>query len=310
MKSTYISGNLAKFKVTRNPFYLAKAISLLISQKRIHELLYGFYCSFFFPPSAVEMCLSDIVNTILSDRQSWLHCMRLLSKGDLLNIFGGEYAIHSLPADFAGAGRESIVYEPDILIIGEYGEFRKRIFCVTHKSCAINDYYTNNPNVRHIHAVYKSRASRDILVTTGDTAKFLDLWHMHNDKMVFRKRLKKYLAGHTAITEIGGKYYLGTDFSSRPNYIEELNGEKFFFPRDAYKMYVIGFYQYKKRYILSINHNMEDFGGQHTLSVFDVVTKKFIFCDYLDCIQTNTLNKDLQRTSKSVAKIRALFACR
>lgn len=88
----------------------------------------------------------------------------------------------------------------------------------------------------------------EILITTGDSNKYLDQWEYRNKKLIFRKRLMNKLGGHTAIAAVNGDWYLGSDFSSRPNYIENIDGEKYFFPKIAYYMYVLKFITYQNRY--------------------------------------------------------------
>jgi hypothetical protein len=128
-------------------------------------------------------------------------------------------------------------------------------------------------------------------VTTGDASKYLDLWNLRGGDLGFVNRLKGYLAGHTAITEVRDKLYLGTDFSSRPNYIEQLGGSKFFFPKKAYKMEVIAFQSHRDRYIASLNSEMPPLGERKALSIFDTVAEEFIYCRYFeDSVKPNREN--------------------
>jgi hypothetical protein len=237
-------------------------------------------------PSVVTSHALSTLQPILDSCESWLFIERILSRRELIDMFGEDYAIHSLPADFVGARAEAIVYDQGFLIIGEYGMRGKRVAYVTKTSCSISDYYTDDPRVDHIHAVHKSSSSEDILVTTGDAKKVLDLWRVRDGQFMFTRRLRKRLAGYTAITRIRDTYYFGTDFSSRPNYIERLDRRKVFFPDKAYKMWVAAFQQYEARYILSISGL--SFGGRQALSVFDTVAEEFIYCEYLDRVQPAT----------------------
>jgi hypothetical protein len=252
MQPQSISQIIAKFNATKNPFYLAKAMLLVMDQRRIPELTYGLYCDLFCQPAEVKLHPHQAPSVIQSNCQPLLSRKDHLSRAELIEIFGDSYAIYDLPTNFAGARIETIVYDQDFLIIGEYGYFEKRIAYITHKSCVIHDYYTPDPDVKHIHAMYKAPSSCDILVTTGDTAKYLDVWGLQNGAIAFERRLKRSLAGHTAITQIGDAYYLGTDFSSRLNYIERLNGKKFFFPKRASRMFVLAFQSYQDRYLVSL----------------------------------------------------------
>jgi hypothetical protein len=96
----------------------------------------------------------------------------------------------------------------------------------------------------------------------------------------FLRPLQRHLAGYTAAARINDEYYFGTDFSGRPNYIGTLGGRKYFFPRKAYTLFVSHFYPYFDRYMVSVNSDVPAAGVRKTLSVFDTVQQRFIFCDY------------------------------
>ena len=191
---------------------------------------------------------------------------------------------------------EAIVCDKDVLIVGEYGRLRKRIAVISHHSCAINEFYVKDSSVTHIHSIYKAPNSESFLVTVGDTAKYLDLWHRRNDSITFSKRLKASMAGYTAIMNMGDEYFLGTDFSGRPNYIEVFSvfskyRRKIFFPKQAYRMYVLRFMQYKRGYIACLSKELNCLGGQYALSILDAEKKEFVFCEYLQYRQPETANE-------------------
>jgi hypothetical protein len=304
MKSV-ISYHVREFRKTRNLTHLGKAVLLIVSQGRFLELIYGIYCNVLFKPSTVALSpyskdLQSVIHAALSFSSSdWI-----FSRKQLVDIFRTHYAIHLLPSDFCGTRSESIICDKDFLIIGEYGVPEgKRLVYVTQQSCIIYDHYRPNRHIAHIHALHKSASSCDILVTTGDSEKRLDLWRLKADELVYEKTLRRSLAGHTAITKVGSMYYMGTDFSSRPNYIERLSdGKKFFFPYPAYKMWVVAFQEHQNRYIVSISTELSLLGGKKALSVFDTATEEFVYCDY---IGEHTANKALHRTAIPLRSIAA-----
>jgi len=283
MHST-ISHRIAEFKKTRNPICLGQAALLILRQRRFLELAHGLYNNAFCKPSTIASKpdrndLQAVIQAGLSfSSNDWF-----FSRQQLIDIFRTQYAIHHLPADFCGTRSESIIWEKDFLIIGEYGlPMGKRLAYVTRQSCTMYDQYQSNRYIVHIHALYKSATSSDILVTTGDSEKRLDLWRVHVDELCFERTLRKRLAGHTAITKVGSRFYMGTDFSSRPNYIERMgDNKKFFFPNPAYKMVVLAFQEYQNRYILAIGSELSPFGKKRALSVFDTATEEFLYCDYI-----------------------------
>ena len=287
-----ISENIIKFKETNNPFYLFKAVYMVIRRGRTHELLYGVYCNWMHAPSKVipnedvEEILEHFHDNIL------LYKREFLTKQQLQDIYGDRFAIDKLPEVFGGTRSESVIETEDTLILGEYDEDdnSSRIAIITADSCEINDHYMDTPGIRHIHAIHKYD-DNTILVATGDRLKVMDLWtnNMANNtsnkksgedsRLAFSKRLIRFLAGYTAMKRINGDFYFGTDFSSRPNYIEMENRKKYFFPEQAYMKFVINFNVYKDRYLMSLNSSLDEYGSGKTLSIFDTRTKEFVYCD-------------------------------
>lgn len=202
-----------------------------------------------------------------------------LSRERLVELYGATFKVGLLPHDFQGARWESILEDDKRLIIGEYGE-NSRIVYVTSESCVLSDHYRQVRGVRHIHSIERYGNSGEFLVSTGDSRKFLDLWIASNGQLNVVKRLRKRLAGFTAAVCVNGEYYFGTDFSSRPNFIETLDGTKYFFPEKAYTLFVIAFQPLLDSYIVSFNTELRIAGSRKTLSVFDTVKQRFIFCEY------------------------------
>jgi hypothetical protein len=278
-ESAFITSHLKSFSETKDVRSLLRALILIVRQGRTTELMYGSYCSLFHRPSEVSRCDDEVLDSILSNRAEFLH-RALLTRGDLLQLYGAEFKVGSLPDDFAFARRQTICRRDDRLIIGEYGE-NSRIAYITPRICTVNDHYRTTPGVRHIHSVTRYGDAEKFLVATGDGAKVLDLWVECCGKLQFVRRLRKYLAGFTAVARVKGEYYFGSDFSGRPNFIETLQGARYFFPAKAYKLFVTAFFVFRDRYIVSVNNELRISGGRKTLSIFDAVEKRFIFCDYL-----------------------------
>lgn len=205
-----------------------------------------------------------------------------LSREQLIHSYGQDFLVRSLPQKFAGARRNSIVCHNALLIIGEYGIESKgsRIALITRNACTINDYYAHDSHVYHIHALHKCRNSGKVLVTTGDSAKFLDLWELVDGDLVFVQRMRKRFAGYTAIAGVGDRFYFGTDFSGRPNYIETLEGKKYFFPDKAYKKWVLAFFIVSNRYLICVSAVIV--GQGRTISIFDTAKEEFLFCERFD----------------------------
>jgi hypothetical protein len=279
-KPPFITAHLQEFRKTRSLRCLGRALILIMQQQRMIELLYGVYCTLFHRASRVSPLENETaLISVIKEKTASLH-QGALSRAQLVERYGTRFKVELLPEDFRSARWESIWEEGDeFLLIGEYGE-GGRLALVTMTACLINEHYQYVRGVRHIHSVEPYGSCGEFLVATGDTKKFLDLWAHHNGEIRFVRRLRSHLAGFTAAIQVNGEYYFGTDFSSRPNYITTLRGEKFFFPRKAYKLYATAFYSFFGRYIVSINNELRVVGGRKTLSVFDTVQQEFIYCEY------------------------------
>ncbi|MGH7509223.1 MAG: hypothetical protein ACREMZ_07105 [Gemmatimonadales bacterium] len=276
---TFITSHLKEFRETRQILPLLKAIVMILRQGRAIELIYGGYCKVFYRPSPVCLCDDgEALNSILSNRTDFLR-LAILTRAQLIELYGNEFDVCSLPRDFESARFQGVCQAGDRLIIGEYGE-NSRIAYVTPQGCLINDHYRSVPGVRHIHSIVRYGGADKLLITTGDAAKVLDLWIDSGGELRFVRRLRKYLAGFTGAAKVNGGYYFGSDFSGRPNFIGTLDGAKYFFPAKAYKLFVTVFYIFFDRYIVSVNNELKYQEGEGHLpssmrwrrNLFSVIT--------------------------------------
>lgn len=276
--------NIESFKKTKKIRFLFKAAAQILKEKRGYEMAYGGYCILFRPPSPIRTVDDEELRVIIDNFCSQYLYGFFYTREQLISKFGEQYDVQSLPSDFAVARIESIAETDDSLIIGEYADNSARIAHITKNACTIHNFYNQIAGVRHIHAIYYCRISGTVFVTTGDTLKLLDQWQIKENELVYVKRIKKRFAGYTAITKANDTFYFGTDFSSRPNYIESLDRKKHFFPKKAYYKHCLTLYSVLDRYVAAINTAMDEFGKQKTLSIFDGVKKEFIFCEEMEKI--------------------------
>jgi hypothetical protein len=281
---TTISQNLALFKETKKIRFILRAAMQVIKEKRILELSYGAYCVLLHQPSKVVSAPEKLLQAIIEDFVSQYSYCFFYNREDLIAKFGAHFAVESLPKDFTLTRSESVTQCNGLLIVGEYAENSARIALITKTDCVISNYYQQIRGVRHIHAVHYCETSGNVFISTGDTAKLLDQWKIKERELVFVKRLKKRMAGFTAISKAKNDYFFGTDLSSRPNYIESSDGNKYFFPVDAYYKHCLTFYPVLGHYIATINTSMDEFGKHKILSIFDTDKREFIFCDSLENI--------------------------
>jgi hypothetical protein len=277
-----------RFKRTRSLSVLFQLAVQIVRQGRATELAYGGFCALFHHPSAIHRWGDTGALTRISGEKGEYLRRAVLSRSQLIQTFNDRFAVDTLPSDFEAARRESVRVDGKCLILGEYGE-GARIACVTAKSCVLSEYYGEIRGVRHIHAIHPYGHAGEYLVSTGDRKKLLDLWVINEDELRFERRLRSHLAGYTAVAEVNGRYYFGTDFSGRPNYIEVLGGGRYFFPQQAYRLHAATFHVVLDRYIVSVNKELEPSGGRRTLSVFDTHSMQFVYCDSLEASEATSL---------------------
>ena len=276
---SFITAHVQQFRATGNLLALFKALTLVVRQHRTLELISGAYCTLFHPPSAVRRCHQDSGLASMLGDNSAIAPQGTLTRERIVERYGGKFSVAALPRDFHSARAESVCDNGNHLVIGEYGE-SPRIAYVTPNACVVSEHYRHDPGVRHIHSIESYGDSGEFLVSTGDSRKFLDLWVASEGEARFVRRLKSHLAGFTAAIRVNGEYYFGTDFSSRPNWIETLAGARYFFPQKAYRLHVTDFHALLDRYLLAINTELVVVGGRKTLSIFDTLSRRFIYCEY------------------------------
>lgn len=269
------------FKRTKNYSYLLKAIFKIIVERRSVEVMWSLVCFLMLRPSPVVGSCSQM--DLITKAKNWAEKETFIfDRVQLEALFGDKFSVDKMPDDFLIARSESVLLVDQCLIIGEYAENSARIILLTANSCIVESFYNKMSGVRHIHAIHNEISTSNILVSTGDGSKVLDRWVLNSEKLQFNTRVKKRFAGYTAAVSVGGVDYFGTDFSSRPNYLETLLGNKYPFPIAAYNMYVIRLDAFDDRYICAVSTQHGAIGNRKALSIFDVKQEEFVYCDYLE----------------------------
>ncbi len=286
-----ISYYVKDFKTNKSIKSLFMAFYLVFKQGRFIELLYGLYGFLFFHPSKVvpitekNSFFENYISKHLNQKYNGFK--GLIYSEYLIQTFGSKYNFNNLPKDIRFR-LPSILSANDWLVLGEYGDASGTIFFFTKNNVQSIDYYNKIKGFRHIHCIHQLNEN-ELLITTGDNKKFLDLWTIESDKIKFKKRLMKNFAGFTAVASVNGEHYFGSDFSQRPNYIFRLSDKKkFFFPKEAYTMFVMYLAVLQNRYIISFNKKTADFGGK-AVSVFDTQIEKFIYTKSITTDKTTGL---------------------
>lgn len=286
MKPKTIAQHLGDFHKTKNPLHLIRAIILVIRQGRIDEVIFGLYNLCFHKPSEVirqnhEAPSEEEISNMIQEADRLFWETQLYTREQLIECFGDKFNVKDLPHKFTACRNTNIVQINDLLIVGEYAYTppSATVAVITKDSCRVIDFYNELPGVLHIHSIHLFNES-ELLISTGDTKKLTDLWTIEGNNITFKKRIRRYLAGYTAAIKINNQHFFGTDFSRFPNYIETLEGERYFFPSKAYKMYTYTFHGFSDRYLVARNNELASFGGRQAMTIFDTVKRQFIFCEY------------------------------
>jgi hypothetical protein len=274
--NTTISYQISEFWRTGNFTHLVNATRLIVRQGRLLELLYGVYCFFRYPPSKLASANGELID----------HCLTVAHESfvDLLNALNEALAKVADRSDVTPPLRNCLVhgflFTDEMIVIGEYAPRSARICVFQGDRFDICEPYDADHGVRHIHLVHLHKDS--VFVGTGDTHKYLDQYVVEDGRLRFNRRILRRFGGFTACCRIGDKLYLGTDFTSRPNYIYCLEtGEIFPFPSRAYTQYCCMMLAIDNKYILSMNLSQPLIEKRRTLTLFDTESKSFIYAgDY------------------------------
>lgn len=265
-----ITALIRSFRSTGNPLLLLRALHASFRQGRIPEIFRSLIAGLVTRPSQVAGCLPSTLGRLFRKVDPFIGFT--FDRNGLSERFGKQFS--ALPDDFQGTRWSCICPLDGACVVGEYFE-GKRVFMVGEGFCHEFRHYCRQPDVRHIHSV-ASRGSH-LLVSTGDARKALDIWQLRDGGLVFTKRLRKHSAGFTAAAGTGRQLYFGTDFSSRPNWIETMNRRRFPFPRDSYLCYVEAMQLIEDRFIVCVSRSKLERGWK-TWSVFDTELGGFIYC--------------------------------
>jgi SAM-dependent methyltransferase len=260
---------LKRFAETRKPRYLFQALIAIVRQGRIGETLYGVFCLATRRPATVNAIqdLRSVIKSCLITAEAIM--ARNRSTAQQLS------AIVGLPPTLVRP--ELIVRTSCGYVVGEYSVVGRsaRLFHVVDGVAHASSYYDRCTGVRHLHSIAPVGDDR-LLVSTGDSSKYLDEWHIRQGRLVFVRRLMKRLAGFTAYACVGSAIYFGTDFSERPNYLFRLQDRrKFFLPLPAFRQFVVSMVAHEDRYLVC---RCRSLSGAASLAIFDVQAECFVHC--------------------------------
>jgi hypothetical protein len=271
---TCISDRISAFRTTWRFSHLVAAAVLVFRQGRVFEILHAAYCFLTLRPSRIQPDQNVDIQNLTSKAIDALRKMQSRKRKVVHEINqlqpGSSGAIRTLIHGFSESN--------NTCVLGEYGEGSARIFMKTTDSFKVVNPYATDSAVRHIHLLL--RKDDQLLVSTGDSRKCLDLFSVRGDALRFEKRLLHRTGGFTAGCFAGGKTYLGTDFGETPNYIYCLETKKKYpFPAPAYRQYSILLLPLDDRFLICSNVSIRGMRDKRHLSIFDTHTARFIHCE-------------------------------
>lgn len=269
MQETLTSKMLA-FRSRPSIGTLAVAIVAVIMQGRLIEAVYGalqlFFCA---PGKPSPMVLNE-------ELRAEVDAIRRLGEVGTEARSRSRHTLADRWIPHIRVRAHGFAKHDGFVVAGEYADRGSRLFLMTADGVHANAYYGRNPRIRHIHLVHAVDPNH-FLVSTGDSARLLDLWRIEQGRIWRMKRLFRFLGGFTAAVTLNGRTYLGTDFSSRPNYILRLDDRrKFFLPSDAFLKFVYYMDVFEDRYLLIASKSLDVIGDDDSVSVFDTRAEAFI----------------------------------
>ena len=175
-----ISGHIAKARASKNPIHLLRAAALAVRQRRTAEIIHSLTTLITARPSTIRPIADDELRAVMPRLRVWIQEPWRYNREQAIEKWGQDFAMDQLPADFAGSRWEGVARGPDFVALGEYEMPAKRVFIVTRSTCHVVDHYVLDPKMLHIHALCYDPDTDSLLVSTGDAAKVLDAWDVHD----------------------------------------------------------------------------------------------------------------------------------
>lgn len=260
-----------------NPLAWLSALALVVKQHRLVEVLYGCMLFFVAPrrPAVPDDTWKSLISSVGTEPSAQDVCLDDL-RGMYPDVLGhgpspssDDFRVRINPC--------SVAANANYVVAGEYGDASPRLFLLSREGVRSFHCYDSDSRVRHIHCCTFLDAQH-LLVSTGDSAKYLDRYVIRNGSLEREARLCRWLGGFTAAAHVNGDVYLGTDYSERPNYLWRLRDrKKFFYPGASYTRYTSTMQVVSGRYVLVRISSLFDSRTCHC--VFDSRLERFVYAD-------------------------------
>jgi hypothetical protein len=193
-----------------------------------------------------------------------------------LNEFSLRFTRFNLPDGISLLARQCGIcrWGANNIVACEYGEPGARILLVQDGAASVSCPYAQNRRVWHIHAI-AHLGGNQYLVSTGDSAKLLDVVSIGPHGSEILKRLVSHCGGYTSMLRCCGETWVGSDLSERANFIATIPDRgKYFLPPQSTKEYVIHLQSIPNDQLLVITRRLHTRNG-HALK-FCTKTRRFV----------------------------------
>jgi hypothetical protein len=168
------------------------------------------------------------------------------------------------------------------VIACEYGQPGKRVLFRCAEGDSISNFYQEDDRVWHLHAA-TSVNDHQVLISTGDSRKCLDQLTLSRGRLPSFRRLRRRMAGFTAMARIGTTVWCGSDFSERANYLLNLETQrKHYLPHAAVREFIIHIEACSEGLLVVTRRLHHPFG--HAL-VFSIRDGRFAACNRIDVLE-------------------------
>lgn len=270
MEAEHILDAVMRFRRTGSVKHFLEMLYMIAVKRRCIEVLHGACSLVLRRPSTVSVSGSfSIEETLLKagDIFRETHAAQIAAVRGAEQSLGIDDQLFFRHHCFCPVGKG--------FVVGEYAESNPRLIVSHGDSITLYHPYHGDRGVRHIHTVLEHEGT--VFVTVGDSNKYLDSYRFRNGALRFERRVMRHLGGFSSACILGGDCWFGSDFTGRPNYLFNLRtGRKYYFPQPAYVQFSELMIPIDNRFLVCLNL---DLTNKRTLSVFDVRTSAFEFCE-------------------------------
>jgi hypothetical protein len=261
---------VARLQRTRRMSHALRLLRLIIAKRRCIEVMHGACSLALHKPAPVVACLDGLVDKVLSRARDVFRISRA-GQIDAVRVAAQTLGI----ADDFNFRYHGFCFTGTGFIVGEYLESNPRLLVSDGTTVTLYHPYADDRGVRHIHAVLEHEGT--VFITVGDSNKYLDRYRLSSGDLSFERRVMHHLGGFSSACVVLGDCWFGSDFTGRPNYLFHSGTQrKYYFPQPAFLQFSELLIPIDDRFLVCLNMDLTD---KRTLSIFDIRTSAFEFCE-------------------------------